>query len=151
MQITLKPDSSTPLFQQLADQVHFLINTGALQPADKLPSIRSIASEHQLATNTVVKAFRQLEFSGLIASKDRSGYHVTQQQQSNRYKARGVSTDKSEVHNVVDKLDPGIYPNAFCKIEQYSFWKDSWGLLRSSTSTFLSCQFSPGPIANGAA
>lgn len=35
---------------------------------------------------------------------------------SGRYAARGVSASKSEVHAAVDRLDPGLYPQAFCKI-----------------------------------
>lgn len=34
----------------------------------------------------------------------------------NRYNQRGVSSSKDEVHQVVDKLDRGCYPGAFCKI-----------------------------------
>lgn len=33
-----------------------------------------------------------------------------------RYAQRGVSSSKSEVHAVVDKLDRGVFPGAFCKI-----------------------------------
>ncbi len=33
-----------------------------------------------------------------------------------KYDMRGVSATKDEVHRVVDKLDKGLYPNAFCKI-----------------------------------
>lgn len=35
---------------------------------------------------------------------------------SDRYAQRGVSSSKSEVHAVVDKLDRGVFPGAFCKI-----------------------------------
>ncbi|MGB1127170.1 MAG: AIR synthase-related protein [Opitutales bacterium] len=37
-------------------------------------------------------------------------------QASDRYAQRGVSSSKSEVHAVVDQLDRGIFPGAFCKI-----------------------------------
>lgn len=33
-----------------------------------------------------------------------------------RYAQRGVSSSKSEVHAVVDHLDRGVFPGAFCKI-----------------------------------
>ena len=36
---------------------------------------------------------------------------------TDRYAQRGVSSSKSEVHAVVDNLDRGILPGAFCKIE----------------------------------
>ncbi len=38
------------------------------------------------------------------------------QQPIDRYAQRGVSSSKSEVHAVVDKLDRGAFPGAFCKI-----------------------------------
>lgn len=33
-----------------------------------------------------------------------------------KYDARGVSADKSEVHDAIKHLDKGVFPNAFCKI-----------------------------------
>lgn len=35
---------------------------------------------------------------------------------SDRYAQRGVSSSKSDVHAVVDQLDRGVFPGAFCKI-----------------------------------
>src|ERR1700742_3909365 len=32
------------------------------------------------------------------------------------YAQRGVSAQKEEVHQATEKLDKGLYPNAFCKI-----------------------------------
>ena len=40
----------------------------------------------------------------------------SQSSPSDRYAQRGVSSSKSEVHAVVDKLDRGVFPGAFCKI-----------------------------------
>ena len=34
----------------------------------------------------------------------------------NRYNQRGVSSSKEEVHKIVDHMDPGLFPGAFCKI-----------------------------------
>ena len=35
---------------------------------------------------------------------------------TNRYKLRGVSSDKEDVHNAIKNHDRGLYPKAFCKI-----------------------------------
>ena len=35
---------------------------------------------------------------------------------SNRYKLRGVSSDKEDVHNAIKNQDKGLFPKAFCKI-----------------------------------
>jgi phosphoribosylformylglycinamidine cyclo-ligase len=119
MKLELDSSQSTPVFQQIVDQVHFKINTEELNPGDKLPSIRALADEYGLAANTVVKALRQLEFRGLIQAMDRSGYIVARPDESiGRYQARGVSSDKNEVHQVVDSLDHGLFSNSFCKVTE---------------------------------
>ena len=35
---------------------------------------------------------------------------------SNRYKLRGVSAEKEDVHNAIKNIDKGLFPKAFCKI-----------------------------------
>ena len=37
---------------------------------------------------------------------------------NSRYNQRGVSSSKEEVHQVVDKLDRGCFPGAFCKVTE---------------------------------
>ena len=33
-----------------------------------------------------------------------------------RYESRGVSSDKTDVHNSIKKIHKGLFPHAFCKI-----------------------------------
>ena len=43
------------------------------------------------------------------------------------YNQRGVSAQKEEVHKATEKLDKGLYPNAFCKIyPDYLNGDDNW-------------------------
>ena len=118
MRIQINPDSSTPVFQQIVDQIHFAITAGELAQDNSLPSIRTIAAELSVAPNTVAKAFRQLEFRGVIKAHNRSGYTVAQPSVDSRYQARGVSADKTEVHQAVDNLSAGLFPGAFCKVTE---------------------------------
>ena len=98
MKLNLDNESPTPVFQQIIDQIHFAINTGEIAGGERLPSIRSIAAEYSIASNTVAKALRQLEFRGLIAARDRSGYIVVDKQDEaggvSRYQSRGVSAER---------------------------------------------------------
>ena len=77
--------------------------------------MRSIASTHNVAVNTVVKAFKALEQRGLIRAGRGSGYRVrdaaggreaakSKGEAASRYQARGVSATKHEVHAAVDRL-----------------------------------------------
>lgn len=121
------PQAKLPVYRQLIDQAHFAINTGALAPGERLPSLRSISSEHGVAVNTIVKAFKALEERGLISAGPRSGYRVrsaptkaapARSDAASRYQARGVSATKQEVHAAIARLDPGLFPLAFCKITE---------------------------------
>jgi len=33
-----------------------------------------------------------------------------------KYNKRGVSSEKEDVHKAIEKVDKGLFPNAFCKI-----------------------------------
>ena len=118
MKIQIDNTAANPVFQQIVDQVHFMITAGELGHGEKLPSIRSVATDLTIAPNTVAKAYRQLEFRGLIKAQDRSGFVVMADHTDSRYGARGVSADKTEVHDAVDLLEQGLFPGAFCKITE---------------------------------
>ena len=118
MKFDINQSTATPVFQQLVEQAHFAITAGELAPGEKLPSIRGVAADLNIAPNTVAKAYRQLEFRGLIEAHDRSGYTVSEIRDQGRYQARGVSAEKTEVHAAVDKLEAGLFPGAFCKITE---------------------------------
>lgn len=118
MKLDIDPNAAVPVFQQIVDALHFAINTGRFNPGDRLPSIRQIASDNDIAANTAAKALRQLEFRGVVEARERSGFVVADRQRASRYQARGVSADKSEVHQVVDDLDAGAIPGTFCKLTE---------------------------------
>lgn len=135
MQLNIRTKDKIPVYKQVADQIHFAIKTGKLPPGQRLPSLRQVAEGHHLAVNTVVKAFKSLEQAGLVTASPRRGYQVVAQKQvqrrpqtqpsrgtmaagGGRYAARGVSSSKEEVHAVVDQMDRGIFPGAFCKITE---------------------------------
>ncbi|TRX52345.1 PLP-dependent aminotransferase family protein [Thalassomonas sp. M1454] len=61
------------------DLVHFFsakISDGILLPGDKLPSIRSLAKQHDVSKNTVIRALMELEKKALIEARPQVGYFV---------------------------------------------------------------------------
>ena len=44
---------------------------------------------------------------------------------TNRYNQRGVSSDKTDVHNAIKNIDKGLFPKAFCKIVPDTLTNDS--------------------------
>ena len=52
--------SKLPIFEQLKKQILEFITIGVLVPNDKLPSVRSLASQIGVNPNTVAKAYQEL-------------------------------------------------------------------------------------------
>ncbi|MFZ0630312.1 MAG: GntR family transcriptional regulator [Acidobacteriaceae bacterium] len=72
----IHPDSGVPIYLQLVQQVTHAIETGALRPEDQLPPIRSVAEEVVTNPNTVAKAYRELEYRGIIELRQGIGAFV---------------------------------------------------------------------------
>ncbi|GAA4886850.1 GntR family transcriptional regulator [Serinicoccus chungangensis] len=73
LSIAVDPGSPTPVFEQVVDRVVEAIRDGALVPGDRLPPVRRLAAELGIATNTVAKAYRQLEEEGHVETRGRGG------------------------------------------------------------------------------
>lgn len=68
--------SDLPIWAQLRNRMAYLIKTGHLKTGEQLPSVRSLAAEAKINYNTVAKAYRDLELSGLIVSVRGRGMFV---------------------------------------------------------------------------
>ena len=73
----VRPESGEPIYQQLIRQITHAITSGALNPGDRLPTIRQLAAEQVVNPNTVARAYRELERDGLVESGPRRGTFVT--------------------------------------------------------------------------
>jgi len=71
------PNSLTPPSQQIVAAVLDAIANGALQPGDRLPSVRGLAAQALVNPNTVTKAYRDLEHLGATEGRNGSGVFVT--------------------------------------------------------------------------
>jgi DNA-binding transcriptional regulator YhcF (GntR family) len=60
MKISLSKNSDVPLWQQLAEQIVFLIATGQLLTGQQLPSVRALARRVKVHHNTVSEAYKDL-------------------------------------------------------------------------------------------
>jgi DNA-binding transcriptional regulator YhcF (GntR family) len=74
--IPLDRTLEVPISTQLVTWVSSAVAIGRLSPGDKLPTVRALAAELGLAPNTVAKAFRELEGSGVVETKGRSGTYI---------------------------------------------------------------------------
>jgi DNA-binding transcriptional regulator YhcF (GntR family) len=69
--------AGTPLFDQLRTQVIDGVRTGALAPGTRLPTVRDLAGQLGLATNTVARAYRELESAAIVETRGRFGTFIS--------------------------------------------------------------------------
>jgi DNA-binding transcriptional regulator YhcF (GntR family) len=89
--ITVDASSASPPYEQIRAQLAAHVDTGELQPGDRLPTVRRLAEDLGVAANTVARAYRELEQSGVIETRGRSGSYVTGDQVERR--ARQAAAD----------------------------------------------------------
>ena len=57
-----------PIYEQVRDGLRQLLVTGAIQPGEKLPSVRQLASQLAINPNTIQRAYETLELEGYVYS-----------------------------------------------------------------------------------
>ena len=68
---------SVPAYAQLVRQVREAMRLGLLRLDDQLPTVREVVTSCTVNAATVLKAYRELELSGLVESRQGSGTFVT--------------------------------------------------------------------------
>ena len=69
--------SSLPAYAQLVRQVREALRIGTLRPGDQLPTVRSVVTSCTVNPTTVLKAYRELELSGLVEARQGAGTFVS--------------------------------------------------------------------------
>ncbi|MDO4500289.1 MAG: GntR family transcriptional regulator [Erysipelotrichaceae bacterium] len=64
------------IFEQIRDQIAKFVKLGILKPGDKLPSVRSLATDLGINPNTVQRAYVELEKAGVIFTLNKKGAFV---------------------------------------------------------------------------
>ena len=91
------------LSADLARSVVDMIRRDALQPGDRLPSVRALAERNEVAAPTMREALRGLEASGLIEIRHGSGLYVHDNAQ--RLVLVNPTLDNLDPQRVIELLD----------------------------------------------
>ena len=67
-----------PIYSQIVASLRDQITMDVLQPGDKLPSVRELASTLAINPNTIQRAYRELEQQGIIETIPGNGCFVCQ-------------------------------------------------------------------------
>jgi GntR family transcriptional regulator len=78
MDITINLTDGVPIYRQIVNQVKYLVASGLLSPGEELPPIRTLALQLKVTPNTIVKAYDELESSGVVHKRRGSGTFVSE-------------------------------------------------------------------------
>lgn len=95
----IDPRSPIPLYVQIANRLRVAIATGEMGPGEALPSVRNLASVIRVNPATVVQAYRELEYAGVVESRQGAGTYVRELPETKRDAER-----KREARRLVREL-----------------------------------------------
>src|SRR6266581_9125504 len=73
----LSSRSGVAPYLQLIHQVRHALRLGMLREGDQIPKVKDVAAGLAINPNTVLKAYRELEYEGLVAARPGVGTFVT--------------------------------------------------------------------------
>ena len=65
------------LYRELANDLAELITRGTLRVGDRVPSVRQLVRERHISPATAMRAYEALQAKGLVETRHRSGYYVS--------------------------------------------------------------------------
>lgn len=94
MIIRIDQTSSEPVYLQVRNQIVAAIARGELHPADRLPSVRALASDLGINLHTVNKAYAVLRDEGYLLMRGRSGAVVADYQRVASAERKAASAER---------------------------------------------------------
>jgi GntR family transcriptional regulator len=64
----IRAESGEPIYIQLIRQIKHAVTSGILNPGDKMPTVRELATQLVVNPNTVARAYRELIREGVLKS-----------------------------------------------------------------------------------
>lgn len=108
--IRLDYKSGKSIHEQIQESVKELIISGALKENDKLPSVREVSISLTVNPNTVQKAYKELEVSGVIYSVPGKGSFV----------AKVKKADEEKIGELLEEFTKAVRLLRFSGIEKDS-------------------------------
>jgi GntR family transcriptional regulator len=73
----LNSGSGVSPYMQIVQQVRHALRLGLLREGDQLPTVKEVVARLAINSNTVLKAYHELEHAGLVTARPGAGTFVT--------------------------------------------------------------------------
>ena len=112
MTVSIISQSESFKYDQISRYINELIETGALKPGDKAPSLRKLSKQLGVSIATVSQAYVNLEDQGILKAKPQSGFYVNAQAAQINDIPKSTSTSKQPRKVRFGELFEEIFSNA---------------------------------------
>jgi GntR family transcriptional regulator len=68
--------SGIPIYLQVVERIKERLASGQLKPGDQLPTVRSLATDLRVNFNTIARAYRIMDESGIISTQQGRGTYI---------------------------------------------------------------------------
>ena len=75
--VQLNKENGIPLYVQLEEQIRLLVHRGKLEAGDLMPTVRELAVQLEINSNTVARVYRDLQQEGLLTLRRGVGTFVS--------------------------------------------------------------------------
>lgn len=126
MHIPLNHHSGEPIYRQIVEAVKLRVARGELPEGARLPSIRELATQLEINTRTVSKAYEVLGQEGLVVMQQGRGVFVTSPQAILPVRQRRAALHAQAQRLLAEATRLGATPEEVLQIVQDTM-KQMWG------------------------
>jgi GntR family transcriptional regulator len=123
--------SGIPIYIQVVEHIHQSVLRGDLKPGDQLPTVRSLALDLRVNFNTIARAYRLLDESGIISTQQGRGtYILALPSPEETDQLRNRSLHNLVHHHLLDASRLGASPDEILNLlqQQVAHWKETGSL-----------------------
>jgi GntR family transcriptional regulator len=125
--------SGIPIYLQVVERIKERLAAGQLKPGDQLPTVRSLASDLRVNFNTIARAYRIMDESGIISTQQGRGTYILEMPSPEVVGSiRAKALEDLTRRYIEDAERMGVAPDELKQIlnEQVARQKEMEGLLR---------------------
>ena len=124
MKITILPQGTLAIYEQIVGQMKSAIVTGELQAGEALPSIRALAADLGVSVITTKRAYEELEKEGLIRSVAGKGFYVCEYNTDYLREKQLVMLEKRLAEVIYESKKAGLDCAEFVEMVQTLYRED---------------------------
>ena len=127
MNLELDFRSGIPIYLQVVERIKERLAAGQLKPGEQLPTVRALALELRVNFNTIARAYRIMDESGIISTQQGRGTYILEI--PTREVAESIRLDALEEltrRYLADAERLGVSPEELDKVmnKQVTQWKE---------------------------